>query len=317
MHKGQRDICLYFSLYNVFIANMELHHHVFKIWLLSLVKNTGSISLAARHAKISVSAVSQSLTQLEAHLGTALLDRTKSGTRISEAGERLIQTLAPAIDAFSSFNPESLSPSQQQKKIRLGAYESMAVDLVPRLINVLRSKWPEVNATICIERSRKLIELISDGHLDVAFITDPPSDSRLIVKKFATDSYGLFIHKSAARGKTFDQIIQTYGLSILNSDDHLHTRSFSRYFKSLNLNVTPTVETWSFELILALAVAGSTVGALPLRVAKRHENKLVRVDTPPSSSKNDPGRHQLAVVCQPEFSMQIFSSICNEIGHVE
>jgi molybdate transport repressor ModE-like protein len=293
---------------------MELHHHVFKIWLLSLVKSTGSISLAARQAKISVSAVSQSLTQLEAHLGTVLLERTKNGTRISEAGERLIQALTPALNAFSSFDPESLTPMKPQTKIRLGAYESLAVDLVPRLMRVLRSKLPQVNATICIERSRKLIEMISDGEIDVAFITDPPSDSRLNIKKFASDTYGLFIHKSVASSRNCEQLIETYGISILNSDDYLHTKSFTRYFKSLNLGVSPTVETWSFELILALALEGTTVGALPLRVANRYKDELVRIDSPAESPASDPGSHQLAVACRPDFSMQIFTSILNEIA---
>ena len=295
---------------------MELHHQTSKIWLLYLVKSTGSISLAARQAKISASAVSQSLTQLETFLGQSVLARKGRQVRLTEAGELLIVALKPALIQLSSFDISHLSPPSAPAQVRIGAYDSIAIDLMPRLMTMLRAKWPRMKVSLQIDRSRSLLEQVSDGELDLALIAEPPKNLRLHIKNFAKDSFGLFIHRSAAQGRSFEQILSEFGIGVLKTDDHLHTKSFSRFMNHLNLslNSIPTVETWSFEVILGLARAGSTVGALPLRVAKRMESELIRIDLPERLGENDPGRHDLAAVCRPDFSKKMFTSIVSELS---
>jgi molybdate transport repressor ModE-like protein len=292
---------------------MELHHHTYKIWLLYLVKSSGSVSLAARHAKISASAVSQAIGQLETFLGQKVIDRVGRTTALTEAGELLIVALKPALMQLSSFDPSFLSPTSSPVQLRIGAYESIAIDLMPRLMTMLKRKWPLMRVSLQMDRSRSLLEQVSDGELDVALIAEPPKNPRLYIKNFAKDSFGLFIHRSAAHGRSFEQILHEFGLGILKTDDHLHTKSFSKFMNRFDLTASATLETWSFEVILALARAGSTVGVLPLRVAKRFESELVRIDTPFRDTEVDPGVHHLAAACRPEFSKQIFTSILNEV----
>ena len=293
---------------------MELHHHTYKLWLLYLVKSTGSISLAARQAKISPSAVSQSLTQLESFLGQSVLERKGRQIALTEAGELLIIALKPALTQLSSFDISYLSPPSAPAQIRIGAYESIAIDIMPRLMTMLRTKWPRMKVSLQIDRSRTLLEQVSDGEIDIALIAEPPKNLKLHIKNFAKDSFGLFIHRSAAQGRNFEQILNEFGIGILKTDDHLHTKSFSRFLSQLNLNSIPTLETWSFEVILGLARSGSTVGALPLRVARRMENELVRIDSPATIEENDPGVHHLAAVCRPTLSKKVFSSIFTELS---
>lgn len=293
---------------------MEMHHHSFKIWLLFLVKSEGSLSKAARVAKLTVSAVSQALSQLELVVGSRLLARSERGTKITSAGERLIQIMAPAISLLADFDPELLvDTNQSQRKIRLGAYESIAIDLLPNIISQLRSTWSGINIALRVDRSRLLLELIEDDELDIALVVDPPTRPSIVTKLFAYDSYGLFIHRSVGTGKSLRQLLDQYGMGILKTDDHLHTRSFSRYLKTLDIGSSVALETWSFETILALAKAGSMVGALPLRVAKRSEHDLVRVDRIPSRIDKDSGRHPLAVVCRQDFAKQLFSAILKSL----
>jgi len=293
---------------------MELHHQTYKIWLLYLVKLTGSISLAARKAKISASAVSQSVTQLELFLGQSLLERKGRQIALTEAGELLIIALMPALTRLSSFDISYLSPPSAPAQIRIGAYESIAIDMMPRLMTMLRLKWPRMKVSLQIDRSRSLFEKVTDGELDIVLIAEPPKNARLNIKIFAEDSFGLFIHRSAAQGRSFEQILNEFGIGVLKTDDYLHTKSFARFMANLNLNSIPTLETWSFEVILGLARAGSTVGALPLRVARRMESELIRIDLPARSEESDPGKHHLAAVCRPDFSKKLFTSIVTELS---
>lgn len=52
---------------------------------------------AGRHLGVSGSAVSQAISQLEERLGIALFNRTTRSVRLTEAGERLYQSVRPAL----------------------------------------------------------------------------------------------------------------------------------------------------------------------------------------------------------------------------
>jgi DNA-binding transcriptional LysR family regulator len=56
-----------------------------------------SFSGAARELGVSRSAVSQSVRQLEEHLGLVLLTRTTRSVSLTDAGRRLVETAGPAL----------------------------------------------------------------------------------------------------------------------------------------------------------------------------------------------------------------------------
>lgn len=65
--------------------------------LLALVAETRSFSAAAERLGVTRSAVSQTVSRLEATMGVALVRRTTRSVSLTEAGERLNATLAPAL----------------------------------------------------------------------------------------------------------------------------------------------------------------------------------------------------------------------------
>lgn len=62
-----------------------------------LVAETRSFSAAAQRLAVTRSAVSQTIARLEEGVGTALVRRTTRSVSLTEAGERLLATTAPAI----------------------------------------------------------------------------------------------------------------------------------------------------------------------------------------------------------------------------
>src|ERR1700677_690504 len=74
------------------------------------VARAGGFREAARASGGSASGLSEALNRLEARLGVRLLNRTTRSVRPTEAGERLLERLAPvlteveaALDAVNSF----------------------------------------------------------------------------------------------------------------------------------------------------------------------------------------------------------------------
>lgn len=66
------------------------------------VAEEGSFTRAAAQLGVSSSALSQTLRGLEERLGLRLLTRTTRSVALTEAGERLLQTLGPAFDQIDS-----------------------------------------------------------------------------------------------------------------------------------------------------------------------------------------------------------------------
>lgn len=292
---------------------MRLHSHAHKLWLLSLVKRKGSLAGAALEARVSASAVSQALSQLEGILDLTLLERGSRGVRLTAEGERLLATLRPALQAFDGFDRASVVDGEALRRLRLGAYESIAVDLLPRFVPALRTRFPRMEIELCISRSRELLEKCRHGDLDVVFVADPTHAPNLHVRDYAQDTYGVFVARSHLKGPvregTLPALVERLGFGALTIDDKHHTRSFRRYLKALPHPVRPTLETESFEVILALVRGGAVVGALPLRVARRVGEEIVRIDKPARMRAGDPGMHGLSLACGESFSKRTFEDL--------
>jgi molybdate transport repressor ModE-like protein len=291
---------------------VKLHHHAHKIWILSLVKRQGSLAGAALEARVSTSAVSQAITLLESLLGLTLLERGARGVRLTEAGERLLGSLESALQAFETFDPASIAESDTPRRLRLGAYESIAVDLLPRFVPALRARWPRTEIELCVARSRELLEKCRHGELDVVFVADPTHVPNLHMRSFARDTYGLFasreLVKEPLRAGDAESLVRQMGLGALGLDDKHHTRSFRRYLKALAFPVRPTFETESFEVILALVRGGVATGALPLRVARRAGAEIVNLDEGDRAAASA-GEHELSLACTESFSKRAFDEL--------
>jgi DNA-binding transcriptional LysR family regulator len=290
------------------MTNLNAHAH--KIWLLSLVMKHGSLVDAGRAARVSTSAVSQAISQLEAVVGAKLLIRNHAGAAVSSAGIRLLEYSGEALALLTEFDPALLSEATDlPKRLRIGAYESLALVMLPYLIPKLRTHLPGVEIEIKIDRSRELITKCQSGELDLAFVADASHPPRIAVHTFATDSYGLFISVSKGSKQTEMSLIQKYGLACLSRDDKHHGKSLGRYLKQFTPSLRPQLETPSFEIILALAVSGTMVGVLPLRVANRAKGEIIRADSRPKRQKEDPGIHSLDVICNESLSQKTFAIV--------
>ncbi len=105
------------------------------------VAREGSFTRAAAKLGVSQSALSHSLKGLEARLGVRLLTRTTRSVLPTEAGERLVRTLAPRFDEIDA---ELAALTEYREKpagnVRISAGEHAAETIVwPALERLLLS----------------------------------------------------------------------------------------------------------------------------------------------------------------------------------
>ena len=72
-----------------------------KLWVLNLIIQAGSLKKAALQAKVSPSAISQTVTSLERSVGKPLLVRNKGNITPTQDALSILEVVRPAFEAFN------------------------------------------------------------------------------------------------------------------------------------------------------------------------------------------------------------------------
>ncbi len=126
------------------------------------VADKRSFTAAAAELRVTPSAISQSIRALEQRVGVRLLQRTTRSVGLTEAGERFLSRLKPAMDgvkdAFASLSELRDRPAGLLRITlpRLG-YESV---VAPRLTDFL-ARYPDIQLDLSIDDA--LVDVVKEG----------------------------------------------------------------------------------------------------------------------------------------------------------
>ena len=95
------------------------------------VGRLGSLTLAARELRTSVSAISRCMNQLEKQVGVSLLERVGSGTRLTEAGRRYHRRVAAALGQLQS-GAEEVVESTRSGVVIACSHDASHLIIMPR-----------------------------------------------------------------------------------------------------------------------------------------------------------------------------------------
>src|SRR3954454_10764187 len=111
-----------------------------------------SFTRAAAKLGVSQSALSQTMRGLEARLGVRLLARTTRRVAPTEAGERLLRTVAPC---FEEINAELAALSELRDKpagmVRITATENAAEAVLWPVLEKILPDYPDIKVEIVID----------------------------------------------------------------------------------------------------------------------------------------------------------------------
>jgi DNA-binding transcriptional LysR family regulator len=128
----------------------------------AVVARLRSFRRAATELGVSPSALSHSLRGLEERLGVRLLNRTTRSVTPSEAGQRLLARLAPALrdigDALEDINDFRDTPAGT---LRLNVPRSAAHTLLAPLISKYLAAYPQMQVEVAVDDG--LIDIVAGG----------------------------------------------------------------------------------------------------------------------------------------------------------
>jgi DNA-binding transcriptional LysR family regulator len=116
------------------------------------VAREGSFTKAAARLGVSQSALSQTMRNLEARLGLRLLTRTTRSVAPTEAGERVLQTVAPRLEeAEAQLAALTALRDKPAGAVRISAGEHAAEMVLWPVIEKLLPSYPDITVEVVVD----------------------------------------------------------------------------------------------------------------------------------------------------------------------
>lgn len=162
-----------------FVRNVQLRH----LRAFVAVAQERHLARAAERLALSQPAVSKTLSELEAVVGTRLVERSQAGRRgvqgLTPAGEQLLAHALRVLEAMDA-SAQAVAPAAggRIERLRIGALPSVAPALLPVALARLREGWPAVQILVKSAANAVLLDELRAGELDL--VVGRMSDPRLM-----------------------------------------------------------------------------------------------------------------------------------------
>ena len=165
------------------------------------ISKLGSFSRAGQKLFRSQPAVSAQIRQLEQEYGQKLFDRVGKTVKLTAAGEALIvyanRLLNLKEESLRAVSDLSSSP---RGTLNIGANEATCLYVLPDLFAAYHRQFPAVQISIYRNFSRKVIEKIEDGTVDVGIVTLPVKSPSLKIHSIFRDRLMLMVSAEQSIG---------------------------------------------------------------------------------------------------------------------
>jgi len=247
------------------------------------VAREGSFTRAAAQLGVSQSALSHTIRSLEARLGIRLLTRTTRSVSATDAGQRLLATVAPRFDEILA---EVAALSELRDKpagtVRISAAEHAADTVIwPRLERFLPS-YPDIHVEVTVEYG--MIDIVANRYdagvrlgdqvaKDMIAVRIAPDLNMAVVGApayFANHPVPATPHELTAHN-CINLRLTTYG--------GLYAWEFEKDGQALNVRVQGQLVYNSSRPMLRAALAGFGLACVPEDIAREHieAGRLVQV----------------------------------------
>ena len=143
-----------------------------KLEALLLAVEHGSLTAAAEEMGYTQSGLTNMMNSLESELGLELLIRSKSGVRLTAAGEMLLPYMRSLRDESRALERAADALRQRSADtLRLGAYSSVARQWLPSVLAEFRKEYPDTDVPMDVGGIPDIYEKLHSDSLDCAIVS--------------------------------------------------------------------------------------------------------------------------------------------------
>ena len=234
-----------------------------------MVAKCGSLTRAAEELYISQPAVSRSIKQLETQLGVSLFTRTHRGMQLSANGGKIIfEEVERALKLLSDAqNRISEMKTSATGTIRIGASDTIFEYFLADKIVEFNERFPAVKIELLADVTPQTIEKLKADKCDVAFVNLPiDNDPELKLYGNCMRLNDIFVTSEKYAELTASEVgvesLKKYPL-ILMEQNTVSRRSLDNFLSSIGVNLEPSIEVGSWDLMKRLVSRGMGIGVIP------------------------------------------------------
>jgi Transcriptional regulator len=137
---------------------------------LTEITRLGSMRRAGEVLHMSQPALSQSIGNLERELGVTLLERHRTGTRISSGGRELLPWITDVLDAVYRLRAAADAQARTRSMLRIGTVNAATVPLVAPAMREFHTAHPQTQVELVATQQADIYEALRGGGLDLGLI---------------------------------------------------------------------------------------------------------------------------------------------------
>lgn len=283
------------------------YSHLEKVHVLGVVDAAASLRDAAARLELAPSTLSEKLTALEGVFGRSLVERGGARLSLTPFARELVAAATGPLNALAELAPGA--PRRALGRVvRLGAYDSLAVHLLPSLLEGMPAMPDMKRLEVRTGRSSVLMSSLARGELD--FVVAIGGDESAQVESYRVGEDELcFAAPTKSPEKAAALLGEGKWIGLASG------KGASRFYRTflLHAGVTsePVVACDSFEVVRSLAHSSGLPALLPRRVALRSPSPLC--EAPVSDRARAASRHDIVLARRSSFTNPIFDVLLTRL----
>ena len=156
---------------------------------------TESFTKTAQINGVSQSAVSQTISALEKHFNSLLIERSKKNFRLTSEGEVLYQHSKELLQTYDAIHSRMQEIKQViSGDIRVATVYSLGLHDLPPYVKRFMKDYPEVNIHVEYRRANQVYEGVLGNIVDLGLVAYPVPDAKLEIIPLRKDPLVLACH---------------------------------------------------------------------------------------------------------------------------
>lgn len=242
---------------------------------------------AAEQCAVTQPALSMQIQELEKELGVQLIERSRSGVLLTEAGREIARRATRVLGDIRDI----VDFARQQNKLlsgplHLGVIPSIAPYVLPALLPLVREKFPDLDLHLRETQTQTLVEELLEGTLDLLLLALPVDDPEIETQKLFNDRFLLAMPKSrrlSNKIRATPDLLEQDRLLLLEEGHCLRDQALS----FCNLRRVDNIDTFgasNLSTIVQMVANGLGITLLPelsIKLECRHDDiRLMRFTDP-------------------------------------
>jgi|SRR5579884_3754702 len=245
------------------------------------VIRSGSFSLGAAAHRISQSAASQAVRQLEEELGSQLIDRTKRPFMVTPEGKRFFEACVTLLDGFEKAKAEITDQKTAVGgEVRVAVIYSVGLQDMGFYTQQFTTHFPQAKVRLAYLHPDAVVEAVINDEADLGILSFPPPHRSLMTIPWHDEPMVFVCHRThpLAKKRTITaRDLQTQRFVAFEKNLPIR-KAIDKALRQRGAKMEPTMEFDNIETIKQAIAINSGVSILPKpSVTREVENGILAI----------------------------------------